>query len=148
MSLCGSGRSSAGSISRKRNPAAPSPGAGGSHPKVVANEAEAKHTLVRDASLPPAFVDASEERSHVRAWRFLVYLVTSRLHGSTEPALVNAIATQIALTECEDETGTAKTVQLMLPQDELAQIVGAQAAQQLLDMHGARPVLQDERLLL
>ena len=52
--------------------------------------------------------------------------------------LAQALETQIALTECEDETGKAKSEQLMISAVELAELVGARPAILLLRAHGAR----------
>ena len=112
--------------------------------RVVEAEAEAKQTLKRDASLPPQFVDASQQSSCERAWQFFDFLLTARLYGSYETRLERALETQIALTECEDETGTAKRVQLMLPETELAEVVGARPAALLIRALGARVVDDDD----
>ena len=53
---------------------------------------------------------------------------------------LQALETQIALTECEDETGKAKKEQLMIGASELAELVGAQPALLLLRAHGARQI--------
>ena len=104
----------------------------------MTTEAEAKQTLKRDASLPPDFVSASQRTSCETAWDFASFVLTARLFGSFEARLVPAIETQIAITELEDESGTAKRVQLMVTEPELAEIVGPGPAALLIRAHGAR----------
>ena len=114
--------------------------------KVVSNEAATKQTQIRDASLPPGFTDATHPTGCESACDFADYFFTARLYGSYEPRLVNSIETQIALTEFQDETGTAKKEQLLVDVDELAEMVGDKPALLLLRDHGVVE-LQAERAL-
>ena len=111
----------------------------GAFNKVVANEAEHQREAIRDASLPPGYVDtAPADGCHTLA-TFTDFFFTARLYGSYEPRLVAALETQIALTELEDTTGAAKGKQLMVNASDLAEMVGDQPALLLLESHGAEP---------
>ena len=112
----------------------------GAFNKVVGNEAEAKRTHKRDESLPSGFVSAADRSGCERVLQFGDFFLTARLFGSYEPWLIQALETQIALTECEDETEQAKKEQLMVSAGELAELVGARPAVLLLSAYGARPV--------
>ena len=65
------------------------------------------------------------------------------MHGIRPLLCAQALETQIALIECEDETGKAKMEQLMVSATELAELVGARSAVLLLRAHGARDVRTD-----
>jgi len=114
----------------------------GAFNKVVASEAAVAADAQRDASLPPGYVDASERTSCGQFGVFCNFFATARLYGSYEPRLLQALETQIRLTELADASGGAKSAQLMVNAAELAELVGTNPAIQLLRSYGAAPASQ------
>ena len=110
--------------------------------QVVASEAAVAADAQRDASLPPGYVDASERTSCGQFGVFCNFFATARLYGSYEPRLLQALETQIRLTELADASGGAKSAQLMVNAAELAELVGTNPAIQLLRSYGAAPASQ------
>ena len=104
--------------------------------KVVANEAEAKATLTRDASIPPEF-SATDRRTFCESvCHFIDFLLTARIYASYEPRLTGAIETKIARVEMEDDSGTAKKEQIVIAEEDLGSIVGTRPAALLIRAHG------------
>lgn len=109
--------------------------------KVINTEAQAEIRAARDASLPPGYLEPAAQRTGcTRALQFLDFFCTARLYGTYEPRLIEALETQIHLTEHADSSGAASGTQLMVNAAQLGELVGKAPAAQLLSAHGVLSV--------